>query len=339
MIKLLLTLFLSLTLTLSAQSSNKNILIFEGVTGVASTLDGIVDSLLNDRGILGTVDVTTTYAELNDLSLMNNYDIIIFSGELTMALTATQQTNLEAYLLPGNGKHVLSHFRAATSYLHTGAGGGLWDFWADNVTGYSSIGETFAPVTADLHFPATQLLNLGLNLGTFTHVDKYMYEQYVSPGWDSLIVVGSTGPNTADNERLAGVYNEFGTSRRAYLTFGWQPSSFCPHYAKLIDNILLWMCSGASLDLKFPEPEVLAEIDPKIVNPSSDLTIMGTFPSRIEYRIDVYDMTGTKVYEASIVDPDESTSWYLDVPAGLYLVHMTDSKRGTTYLNMKFLKQ
>ena len=159
--------------------------------------------------------VDDTGSEFNSASNLNQYAVIFFTNTSGNTLNQTQRNNVEAYAAQGG--NFISNHAASDSYGHStastvsGGGKGVWDWYAENVTGcsvrnnpnHTSVGFA-ASVTVQNQ---NNQLTSGIGFPWNDNEEWYYWEGgYIDSSFTELLRVSDTGSNTYDDARMTAQY-------------------------------------------------------------------------------------------------------------------------------------
>ncbi|MDT0606121.1 ThuA domain-containing protein [Croceitalea rosinachiae] len=163
------------------------------------------------------VEVSDSSSIFDNQDGINNFDIVFFTNTSGNTLNALQRTNVEAYAVQG-GNFVSNH-AASDSYGHStastvsGNGKGVWDWYAENVTGCSVRNN---PNHTSSGFGATVTienqnseLTSGISFPWNDNEEWYYWEGgYIAGPFTELLRVSDTGSNSYDDARMTSHYWE-----------------------------------------------------------------------------------------------------------------------------------
>ena len=227
--------------------SAQNILLYTETSGydhsTREEAETLLSTICTNNGWTFTVDNTGT--ELDNLS---DYDVIWFSNTSGDNFNATERSAIEAFAAAGG--HFVSEHASSDSYGHStstdvsGNGFGLWDWWAENVTGYSvqnNPNHTSNNVATTVSLINSQpTLVMGLSYPR-PEEDEWYHEEkgYVNNSFIELERIASTGGNSYDAARRTTHYIERGDGGRSfYTTQGHNQSTYTSEadFQTLIEN-------------------------------------------------------------------------------------------------------
>lgn len=187
-------------------------------------------------------------SEFDTLSNLNQYDIIYFSNTSGDFLSASQRANVEAYAAQGG--NFISNHAASDAYGHStadsvsGNGKGVWDWYAENVTGCSvrngpnhTANNFGATVTVQ---NANTELTTGINFPWNDNEEWYYWEGgYLNSSFSELLRVSDTGPDSYDDARMtAQLWERPDGGISFYTSMGHSKNKYSDaDFVKLMDNV------------------------------------------------------------------------------------------------------
>ncbi len=206
----------------------------------------LVQQLATEQGFEVVVDNEGT--EFDSAANLSEYQIVFFTNTSGNTLTQDQRDNVESYAAQGG--HFISNHAASDGYGHStattvnGNGKGVWDWYAENVTGCSVRN---GPNHTAANFPATVTVqnangNLTEGIGfPWSDEEEWYYWEggYINPQFEELLRVAETGTRSFDVERMTAHYWERpdgGTS--FYTSMGHARSKYMdPEFVQLLKNV------------------------------------------------------------------------------------------------------
>ncbi|QLG45174.1 ThuA domain-containing protein [Costertonia aggregata] len=198
------------------------------------------------------VVVDDTGDTFNDRSTLNQYKIIFFTNTSGNTLNATQRSNVENYAAQGG--NFISNHAASDSYGHStassvsGNGKGVWDWYAENVTGCSvrngpnhtssgfdavvNVENQKTEITQEVAFP-------------WNDSEEWYYweEGYLDDSFIEVLQVSATGSNSYDAPRMTAQYWERPDGGISFYTsMGHAKSKYSDTaFAQLMNNVFEYM--------------------------------------------------------------------------------------------------
>lgn len=207
------------SVTTSTTSTSSKVLVFAKTAGFNHGTESESVAMVQQIAASQNFDVVADNdgSEFNTLANLNQYKIIFFANTSGNTLTAAQRSNVESYAAQGG--NFISNHAASDSYGHStastvsGNGKGVWDWYAENVTGCSVRN---GPNHTSNNFGATvsvQNQNMPLTGGiSFPWNDNeewYYWEGgYLNNSFTELLRVSDTGSNSYDDARMTAQYWE-----------------------------------------------------------------------------------------------------------------------------------
>ena len=189
---------------------------------------------------------------------LNAFQVIFFTNTSGNTLTQNQRDNVEAYAAQGG--HFISNHAASDGYGHSSAstvngnGKGVWDWYAENVTGCSVRN---APNHTAANFPAevnvqnnTTALVMGMAFPWNDEEEWYYWEGgYLNPQFQELLRVANTGNQSFDQARMTAHYWERPDGGLSFYTsMGHAKNKYeDPQFVQLIANAFEFMLEWDSL--------------------------------------------------------------------------------------------
>ena len=186
-------------------------------------------------------------AEFDTPENLQTFRIIFFSNTSGNTLTQNQRDNVENFAAQGG--HFVSNHAASDGYGHStastvnGNGKGVWDWYAENVTGCSVRN---APNHTAANFPATVsvqnnnvVLTMGMALPWNDEEEWYYWEGgYLNPQFQELLRVANTGNQSFDEARMTAHYWERPDGGLSFYTsMGHAKNKYeDPQFVQLISN-------------------------------------------------------------------------------------------------------
>lgn len=186
-------------------------------------------------------------SEFNMLANLNQYKIIFFANTSGNTLTDAQRSNVENYAAQGG--NFISNHAASDSYGHStastisGNGKGLWDWYAENITGCSvrngpnHTSNNFG-ATVSVENQNTQLTG-GISFPWNDNEEWYYWEGgYLNNSFTELLRVSDTGSNSYDDARMTAQYWERSDGGISfYSSMGHAESKYSDSdFVQLMDN-------------------------------------------------------------------------------------------------------
>ncbi|NJB71624.1 chitodextrinase/type 1 glutamine amidotransferase [Saonia flava] len=239
--------------TESAQGSVK-VLVFTKTDGYDhNTRNETIEMVQGIATNLGfEVVVDNTGNEFNSLSNLSQYKVIFFSNTSGNTLNDGQRGNVEAYA--NQGGNFISNHAASDSYGHStantvsGNGKGLWDWYAENVTGCSvrnNPNHTSSGLAATVSVEnQNNELTDGIGFPWNDNEEWYYWEGgYVNPLFIELLRVSDTGSNSYDDTRMTAQYLERADDGKSFYTsMGHSKGKYSDaEFVQLITNVFVWM--------------------------------------------------------------------------------------------------
>ena len=216
--------------------------------GTREEAETLLSSIASTHGWTYVVDNTGT--ELDNLS---DYDVIWFSNTSGDNFNTTERSAIEAFAAAGG--HFISEHASSDSYGHStattvsGNGFGLWDWWAENVTGSSvrnSPNHTSNNFSTTISITnANTILDQNLTFPRSEDEEWYYWEGgYIDADFTESHGIASTGGNSYDAARMASVfYDRPDGGRSWYTSQGHNQSSYTSEtdFQTTIENGFLWV--------------------------------------------------------------------------------------------------
>ena len=197
-------------------------------------------------------------AEFETLENLQLFKIIFFTNTSGNTLTQNQRDNVESYAAQGG--HFVSNHAASDGYGHStantvnGNGKGIWDWYAENVTGCSVRN---GPNHTAANFAATVAIQNGngaLTMGMifpWNDQEEWYYWQggYLNPQFQELLRVSETGPQPFDAARMTAHYRQRPDGGFSFYTsMGHSKNKYAdPQFVQLFSNVFEFLLQYVSI--------------------------------------------------------------------------------------------
>lgn len=244
----------ALEVTTESTSLGAKVLVFTKTSGfdhgTREESEAMVQTIATQLGFEFTVD--NTGSEFDSASNLNNYDVIFFTNTSGDMLNASQRSNVESYA--SQGGNFISNHAASDAYGHStassvsGNGKGVWDWYAENVTGCSvrnnpNHTSSGFGATVSIQNTNTQLTN-GISFPWSDNEEWYYWEDgYIDSSFTELLRVSDTGSNSYDDARMTAHYwNRADGGKSFYTSMGHASSKYTDaEFVQLITNAFAFM--------------------------------------------------------------------------------------------------
>lgn len=240
--------------TNSTEPESKKILLVTKTTGYDHDTRDEVDAMLSDIAVKLNVEITLddTGDELNSIENLSQFDIIFFSNTSGDFLNEAQRAVVELYA--SQGGDFISNHAASDAYGHStaetvnGNGKGIWDWYAENVTGCSVRNNPYHTASNYEATVVVQVDNIELTKGInfpWQDIEEWYYWDggYLNTNFEELLRVSETGSESYDKPRMTSqyylradggisFYTSMGHSRNKYQD---------PEFTLLIENAINFM--------------------------------------------------------------------------------------------------
>ena len=210
----------------------------------------MVQNIGSELGFDVTIDATGD--EFNSTSNLNSYNLIFFSNTSGNMLNVSQRNNVESYAAQGG--NFISNHAASDAYGHStatsvsGNGKGVWDWYAENVTGCSvrnSPNHTSANFNASVSIQNNNTqLTKSISFPWEDNEEWYYWEDgYINSSFTELLRVSSTGSNSYDAARMTSQYwIRADGGKSFYTSMGHSENKYSDNdFIQLIKNAIEYM--------------------------------------------------------------------------------------------------
>nr|WP_299071219.1 ThuA domain-containing protein [uncultured Allomuricauda sp.] len=240
--------------TTEVGSASIKVLLFTKTSGfdhnTREESETMVQAIADQLGFEITVD--NTGSEFDSAGNLNNYDVIFFTNTSGDMLNASQRSNVESYAAQGG--NFISNHAASDAYGHStassvsGNGKGVWDWYAENVTGCSvrnSPNHTSSGfgATVSIQNGNTELTN-GISFPWSDNEEWYYWEDgYIDSSFTELLRVSDTGSNSYDDARMTAHYwNRADGGKSFYTSMGHAKGKYSDtEFVQLLTNAFAYM--------------------------------------------------------------------------------------------------
>uniref|UniRef100_UPI001B80A3F3 ThuA domain-containing protein n=1 Tax=Maribacter antarcticus TaxID=505250 RepID=UPI001B80A3F3 len=240
----------AVSVTTSTPSARPKVLVFTKTSGFNHGTESESVAMVEQIAAIQSFDVISDNdgSEFNTLSNLNQYDIIFFSNTSGDFLNGTQRANVESYAAQGG--NFISNHAASDAYGHSlastvsGNGKGIWDWYAENVTGCSVRN---GPNHTSNNFGATvtiqnanSQLTSGISFPWNDNEEWYYWEGgYLNSIFSELLRVSDTGPNSYDDTRMtAQLWERPDGGTSFYTSMGHSENKYTDlNFVQFIDNV------------------------------------------------------------------------------------------------------
>lgn len=278
-------LILSLALLLGGQALAQNVLVYTKTVGFDHNTREEVATLMGEiaaeEGFTVTFD--DTGAAFNSMASLNQYDVIFFANTSGQHLNATQRVNCQAWGEAGG--NFMSNHAASDAFAHSTnttvegnvsvTGEGLWDWYAENVTGASvrnNPNHTSANYSATFKMTSVNnTVNEYIEWPWQATEEVYYWEGgYINNSWTEVNGVESTGGNSYDAARMVTqVYDRPDGGRSFYTSMGHAESKYQEaKFKQLIKNGFRYVIAIWEVDQLPTRPELAGDpigADPTLI--------------------------------------------------------------------------
>ena len=239
----------ALAVTTGSTTTKARVLIFTKTSGFDHNTRNESVALVEEIASLQNFDVVVDDdgSEFDSPSNLNAFDIIFFTNTSGNTLNATQRSNVEAYALQGG--NFLSNHAASDSYGHSssssvsGNGKGVWDWYAEQVTGCSvrnnpnHTSSNFGASVTVQHQNAAFTNGIGF---PWNDDEEWYYWEggFLASSFTELLRVSDTGSNSYDDARMTAHYWERPDGGLSFYTsMGHAKSKYSdPDFVQLMRN-------------------------------------------------------------------------------------------------------
>lgn len=242
------------SVTTQALDSKPIVLILTKTSGFNHRTESESVSMVEEIGVAQNFDVVSDNdgSEFDSLSNLSRFDILFFSNTSGDFLNASQRENVEAYAAQGG--HFISNHAASDAYGHStastvsGNGKGVWDWYAENVTGCSvrngpnHTANNFA-ATVNVQNENSQLTS-GIAFPWADNEEWYYWEGgFLSGSFTELLRVSDTGENTYDDPRMTAHFWERPDGGVSFYTgMGHSESKYeDAEFVRLMENVFAFI--------------------------------------------------------------------------------------------------
>ena len=219
--------------------------------GTAGASIAMMNQIAQDLGLQVVHDGTGS--NFDNLNNLRTFDVVYLSNTSGDFLNSQQRANFEIWI--NEGGSVISNHAAADAFFHsssTHGGSGVWDFYAEKITGYT-IGNpkhsNYQQLTID-HIGSHELLSNIPDPWTIYDEGYYTVNGYVNSNFTEILRLQSTGGGGSDGPRMSAHYWERPDGGKSFFTgIGHDAEKYQDsNFRQLMKNAFAWACEVSEPD-------------------------------------------------------------------------------------------